>query len=135
MICSIEATSRAPQKPLVIVVRGRCFPLGSGPAHTRVAPQALPIVLRYAVSAPLISSQLYRSAGSSLMQGRVRVPEASDLQTTAVSDLAEDNTRGILIMSKKNVTFRSHLTGSLFSVTKSETHARGINWRWEGHSS
>jgi hypothetical protein len=91
--------------------------------------------LRYAVSAPLISSQLYRSAGSSLMQGRVRVPEASDLQTTAVSDLAEDNTRGILIMSKKNVTFRSHLTGSLFSVTKSETHARGINWRWEGHSS
>src|SRR5262245_52255357 len=33
---------------------------------------------------------------------------------------------------KKNVTFRSHLAGSLFSVTKGEQHARGMHRGWEG---
>ena len=54
MICSLEATSKAPQKPLVIVVHGRYFPVGSGPAHRFIAPQAMPIVFRYGVSAPII---------------------------------------------------------------------------------
>ena len=53
MICPLEATSKAPQKAFATVVRG-CFPVGSEPAHTCIAPQARPIAFRYAASAPLI---------------------------------------------------------------------------------
>jgi hypothetical protein len=41
MICSLEATSMGPQKAIATVVRGRCFPVGSEPAHTCILPHKL----------------------------------------------------------------------------------------------
>jgi hypothetical protein len=72
MICSLEATSKAPQKAFATVVRGRCFPVGSEPAHTSIAPQARPIAFRYAASAPLIIAlSLHLVAGSTPMTATV----------------------------------------------------------------
>jgi len=71
MICPLEATSKAPQKAFATVVRGRCFPLGSKPAHTSIAPQARPIAFRYAASPPIIALSLYLVAGSTPMTAMV----------------------------------------------------------------
>jgi len=72
MICSLEATSKAPQKAFATVVRGRCFPLGSEPAHTSIAPQARPIAFRYAASARrIIALPLHLVGGGTPMTAMV----------------------------------------------------------------
>jgi hypothetical protein len=71
MICPLEATSKAPQKAFATVVRG-CFPVGSEPAHTCIAPQARPIAFRYTASPPLIIAlSLHLVAGSTPMTATV----------------------------------------------------------------
>lgn len=93
----------APQCPLVIVVRGRYFPVGSGPAHTFVAPQALQNSLSlWCLRADCPSSVPSLVAGSPQIS-RLRSSSRQNprLQTSAAADLARNITPGILKLSKK----------------------------------